>query len=217
MSAELWMVGCGRVFEAIAACWGAAEPNTALNLVRLASTDAIAAPLEERLAGASDEARFFAAVDQSALNYARFDLYGRLRLGGRKFRSLVHPAAVVDATVQIGENCWIGPGAVVEDGVKLGHNTFVGTGALVLGGAELAAHAWIGAGARVGHGARIGTHTVLGADVRIAAGMTIGRHCSIESPGDYATPIADRTFVDPLFSKPVRIYGSHRSRNAQHP
>ncbi len=212
MSGELWLIGCGDIFETIAAAWPAIEPDTVLHVVRLESPAAIATPFEERLAAASPQPRVFAALDQSALNFARFDVYARLRLGGRRFCTLIHPSAIVDATAKLGENVWIGAGAVIEARSSIGHNTFVGTRALVLGAAELAAHGWVGAAASVGARAKIGTHCVIGADVRIGAGVEVGRFSSIERPGHYAEPIAERTYIDALFELPVRIYGSARKQ-----
>jgi acetyltransferase-like isoleucine patch superfamily enzyme len=212
MRAELWLVGCGRVFESIAASQAMFTGAAALQVLRLPSTDAIAGEALAGLPVPGDGILVFAAVDQSALNFARFDLYGRLRLAGYKFRTLVHPAASVDASAQLGENCWVGAGAIIGAQSRIGHNSFVGAGALVDGEASLAANVWVGAAARVGAGASVGTHSVIGADVRIGDGVTVGRYCSIETPGHYLQPLADKTYIDPLFEHPVRVYGGAPAR-----
>lgn len=216
MSGELWVAGCGVMFEAIVASWEALEPGTRLTAVRLESTDAIAGPAWlARIADAPPDARLFVAVDQNALNFARFDAWGRLRLAGRRLCTLVHPGALVDAGATLGENCWIGARAVVEPGARIGNNTFVGATALIGAAAELSANVWIGAGAAVGAGASVGTHSVIGADVRIGAQVAVGRHCSIETPGFYGQAIADRTYVDPLFEQPARIYSGRPAAPAR--
>lgn len=206
MSSELWLIGCGRIFETIAASWEALEPGTRVVPVRLESTDAIAGAWESHLTGAPPDARCFVAVDQSALNFARFDAWARLRMIGRRLTTLVHPSAVVDPTAQVGENCWIGARAVIEPQAKLGADVFVGASALVGPKAEIGAHGWLGAGALVGADAVVGSHVVIGADVRIGAGVTIGRHSSIDVPGAYTSTLAERTYIDPLFELPVRIH-----------
>jgi acetyltransferase-like isoleucine patch superfamily enzyme len=208
MSGELWVVGCGRVFEAIALSGAVFAADGALRVLRLSSADAIAGASLAELPAPPCEARLFVAVDQSALNFARFDLYGRMRIAGHRFRTLVHPSANVDPSAELGENCWVGPGAMIGPQVKVGHNTFVGAAALVESGAALAANVWVGAAARIGADASIGTHSVLGADVRVGNAVAIGRHCSIETPGHYLQPLPDRTFIDPLFALPVRIYSA---------
>lgn len=214
MSGGLWVVGCGRVFESIAASHATFADAGGLHVLRLQSVEAIANASLAELPIPPCEARLFVAVDQSALNFARFDLYARLRLAGHKFRTLVHPSANVDPSAELGENCWVGPGANIGPRVKIGHNTFVGAAALVENGAALASNVWVGAAARIGADASVGTHSVVGADVRISNAMVVGRHCSVETPGDYMQELADRTFIDPLFTMPVRIYsaGAARSR-----
>jgi UDP-3-O-[3-hydroxymyristoyl] glucosamine N-acyltransferase len=200
------------VFEAIAASQAVFTGAGTLHVVRLPSTDAIAGESLAALPAAEGGIDVFAAVDQSALNFARFDLYGRLRLIGYKFRTLVHPSAVVDPSVQLGENCWVGPGANIGPQARLGHNTFVGAGALIESQASLGANVWAGAAARVGAGAAIGIHSVIGADVRVADGVAIGRYCSIETPGAYLQSLPDKTYIDPLFDLPVRVYGASPPR-----
>ncbi len=66
-----------------------------------------------------------------------------------------HPAAVVDATVTLGENCEIGPGAVIEAGAR------------------------IGARARIGANSVIGADTVIGDDCRLYANVTVYHGCHI--------------------------------------
>ena len=215
MSARLWLVGCGRVFESIAAGAGSYEGGENLEIRRLESTDAIAGAAFADMPAHQGDDRVFVAVDQSALNHARFDLYGRLRLAGYRFRTLIHRSAIVDPSAQIGENCWVGPGAIVASRAVLGNNTFVGAGALVDAAAQLASSVWVGSGARVGADSHIGSHSVIGADVRIGNAIEVGRHCSVETPGNYVEPLPDRTFIDPLFVLPVRVYGGAAARRAR--
>jgi hypothetical protein len=212
MSGGLWVVGCGRIFESIAVSQGVFAEDGMLHVLRLPSTDAIANAGLTELPAPSSDARVFVAVDQSALNYARFDLYGRLRMNGYKFTTMVHPAATVDPSAQLGENCWIGPGALIGPSVKIGHNTCVGAGALVDFGASLAANVWVGAAARVGADASVGTHSVIGADVRLGNAVSVGRHCSIETPGHYSQQLPDKTYIDPLFEGAVHIHGGGSQR-----
>lgn len=80
----------------------------------------------------------------------------------------IHPAAVVDATAEIGEGCSIGPGAVV------------GPGARLAAGVVLHAHAVLMEDVEVGPETVIFPHavlyprTVVGARVRIHAGAVLG-------------------------------------------
>ena len=63
---------------------------------------------------------------------------------------MIHPTAVVDASVHLGSNVWIGAFAIVEPGVTLGD------------GCHVAHHAVVCAGCEIGPGALIDSHAVVG-------------------------------------------------------
>lgn len=211
----LVLIGCGSIFDAASITWPRIGGNTdhdgvnpALQVLRLTTTDNITTEVAAALAELdSTKVRVFAAIDSNALNHARLDAYAGARLRGFKCATLIHPDAIVEPDIQIGENCWIGAGAIVGSGVRIGNNTFIGAGARIDGSVQIGNSTWIGPGAALGHNARIGTHCVLGADVKIAAGVVLGRHCVVERPGAYAESLPDGSFIDPLFDFPVRIFG----------
>ena len=82
----------------------------------------------------------------------------------------VHPSAIVDATVKIGESVHIGAFAVIEKGVELGD------------GAVIEAQTFIG------EGCRIGARTHIYPQVTLREGTVIGRdciiHCGVRLGGD---------------------------------
>jgi hypothetical protein len=204
----LYLLGCGSAFEAIQGAWGEIAPGRDLHCLALTNTDEIAQDAVEMLRGVDPAlVRVFVAVDQNALNFARLDLYRQVRLRGFKGDSLVHPRAVLAPGVKLGENTWIAPAAVLSGGVRVGNNSFVGAASRLDANVNVAAHAWVGAGASVGLGSSVGSHSVLGADVHVTANIRIGRYCVIDVPGTYRCACADGTFMDSLFSLPVRLYG----------
>lgn len=207
-SPELILVGCGAVFETLKLSW--AEQRN-MRTFALSSTDG-AADAAARLLSDVDAggAKVFVAVDNNALNYARLEVYGRLRLLGFKCDTLIHPSAIVDRSARVGENCWIGAGVIIGPCVRVGHNTFIGAGTRVELGAAIGAHAWVGAGAAIGREVCIGTHTIIGDEVKIGALVSVGRHCVVDVPVHYAAALADGTFIDALFPVAAKIYGASR-------
>lgn len=205
---ELILIGCGAVFETVKLSW---VDQRNMRTFALASTDG-AADAAARLLSDFDVggAKVFVAVGSNALNYARLEVYGRLRLLGFKCDTLIHPSAIVDSSARIGENCYVGAGANIGPSVRVGHNTFIGAGTRVELGAAIGAHTWVGAGAAIGRGASVGIHTVIGDEVKIGALVSIGRHCVMDVPGHYAEALADGTFIDALFPAAARIYGASR-------
>lgn len=206
--APLTLIGCGAVFDAIAADPAAYGITHFAQRLQVAGVSEIAANADALLAQAGQtDAAIFVAVDSNALNYARLELYGRARLHGLKLSTLVSLSAHLAADVQLADNVWVGPAAIVGHGITVGANVQIGAGARLDAGARIAAHVTIGAGASIGAACRLGSHTVVGADVQLRAGATLGKHCLLDSPGPWQQTLDDGHFLDPMLTRPARIVG----------
>jgi UDP-3-O-[3-hydroxymyristoyl] glucosamine N-acyltransferase len=95
---------------------------------------------------------------------------------------------------------------VIGPGARIAHNCYVGPAAQIGLAAQLGASCWIDAGAACGDMSRVGTHSILGAGVRLDAGVAVGSHCEVRRAGLLLEPLPDRTFLHPLFDRPVRIH-----------
>lgn len=206
MNDSLCVIGCGDVFDYLAAARKRIDPARAWHMVGLEGTDEIQQGAEQRLSRFDPSTlRVFVAVDAGAMNHARLELYGKLRLLGFVSDTLIDPDARVDPSATLGENCWVGPGAHVGPGCRIASNVFIGAGARLDGDAHIGMSTWIGAGCSLGRGATTGPHCVLGDDIRVARDVAIGRHCVIEQPGFYRESIADGTFMHSAFPSVVRV------------
>jgi acetyltransferase-like isoleucine patch superfamily enzyme len=208
-SPAICLIGCGRVFDAIAtdtAAYGLDGAWTVRAAENVAALAGRAASLLEGLDPVT--VRIFAAVDENALNYARLELYGAARLAGFRLATLVHARAWCAPDAKLGDNVWLGPAALVGAGAQLAGDVLVHAGARVDAGARIAAHVWIGPGAAVGAGATVGTHSVVGADTFVRAGVRIGKHCVADRPGAWESDMADGSMIDPRFAAPARIVGA---------
>lgn len=150
----------------------------------------------------SASADVFAAIGVSALNFARYDLWARLRLKGFRCAALVHPRAFVDPSVVLGDNVLIGPGAVVEPGAKVGRGTIVGSAAVVGTGSEIGPWCWIASRAVIGAGAKVGAHTVLGSGVHLADSAEFAGPGEIDVAGTYRGRFEPGTFIASGFPAP---------------
>lgn len=115
----------------------------------------------------------------------------------------IHPAAIIHATAQIGQNVSVGPMAVISAGVSIGNDSRIG------------AHAVLESGVMVGHDVRIGSHTSIGhegfgfeidadgAPIRLlhVGGVLIGDHVEI---GSHVT-IAQGTIEPTVINDHVKI------------
>jgi len=80
----------------------------------------------------------------------------------------VHATAIVDASVQMGENVSIGPFALIEAGVTLGDGAVIGSHC------NVGAHAVVGAGTRLHPGVVVNHRVVLGRDCALHSNSVIG-------------------------------------------
>jgi sugar O-acyltransferase (sialic acid O-acetyltransferase NeuD family) len=110
----------------------------------------------------------------------RREVTERLRARGWKLARLVHPAAHVSETSEVGDGAIVGPGVVVGAMSTIGGGAVIGRGALVghhatieelatlSPGANVAGNTVVAAGAFIGMGASVRDH------VRVGAGAVVG-------------------------------------------
>jgi hypothetical protein len=154
----------------------------------------------------NSEMQFFSVMENVALNFQRFDLYGRLRNLGLRAVNLVHKTAVMQNGCKLGENIHIGVGSIVSSGAKFGNNIFIGDVVRIDRNVKISSNAWIGSGTVIGRQASIGSNCIIGNDVIISRGVEVGKHCEITIPNVYTSNIAAGSFYDSLFPSVVRIY-----------
>jgi UDP-3-O-[3-hydroxymyristoyl] glucosamine N-acyltransferase len=95
--------------------------------------------------------------------YLGYALVAQLFDNTPKTADNIHPSAVIDNSVELGENVCIGANAVIEKNVKLGDGVS------------------IGAGCFIGMNAVIGKNTSLWANVTVYHQVIIGEHCLIQA------------------------------------
>ncbi|MCG8424259.1 MAG: NeuD/PglB/VioB family sugar acetyltransferase [Proteobacteria bacterium] len=126
-----------------------------------------------------------------AIGYRRFDLrasrFEALRRQGVRFARCIHPSAVVDPTVTLGQGVVLFAGAVVDHGCAIGDNVLLNTGATVAHDTRIEPHAFLSpscvlAGfvhvercAWIGLGANIVDHVTIGRGAVVAAGAVVLR------------------------------------------
>lgn len=133
----------------------------------------------------------------------------------------VHASAVVDSSVSLGKNVYVGPNAVIEHGVTIGDNAQIGAGTIIgpntkLGrDCELAANVTLAHEITIGDRAVIQSSTVIGSDgfgfardenewvtipqlgsVVIGDNVDIGASCTIDRGTFGDTVIADGVKLD---------------------
>ncbi|WP_420349573.1 acetyltransferase [Pelagibius sp.] len=119
------------------------------------------------------------AIGSTAIPDRRRAVFVRFKNAGFAFATLVHPAAVIEADVQLGEGAQIMAGAVVQAGAVVGPNSLVNTGVTVDHNSTIAPHCHIAPGATICGSVCIGEATHVGAGSTVIQSVSIGSRCLI--------------------------------------
>lgn len=113
-------------------------------------------------------------------NKTRFEVLQRLKADGARFRTIIHPAAVVNRLATVMDGAFIGARAVVNPRALVGQAAIVNTGAIVEHHASVDMCAHVGPGAVLTGRAFLGKRSLAGAGsvlnpgVRVADDVVIG-------------------------------------------
>lgn len=124
-------------------------------------------------------------------NNNRADMFYKLKDIGFHILTLIHPAALVDADVQLGEGVVICAGAILCTQVKVGDNVLINTGAIIDHECVVASHAHIGPGSRLAGRVSIGERTFVGIGATVKEKIIIGARSVIGAGSVVVRPIPD--------------------------
>lgn len=106
----------------------------------------------------------------------------RLRLAATaccRFVSVVHPAAIVDPTVQLGAGSVVFAGAVIQPDTTIGAHAIVNTGASIDHDCVLGQAVHVAPGARLAGNVTLGDEVFLGIGAVVVPGITIGARTTV--------------------------------------
>jgi len=104
----------------------------------------------------------------------RREVAARVEAAGFRSATLVHPAAHVPRSTEIGPGTIVGPGAVIGTDVRIGSQVVVGRGSLVGHHTQLADFATLGPGANVAGNSRVASDAFLGMGAVVRDHVTVG-------------------------------------------
>ena len=194
--------------SALAASIGAAERGVEDVRVVDLPPDRIAASSLDFLADERpDQTDVFAAIGAAALNFARFDLWARLKLTGFRATTLVHPRATVDPSAALSENVLIAAGVVIDARARVGSGTIIGAAASIGGGCVIGSWTWIASGCVIGACSSVGGHVVIGAGTHLADRSDFSGPGEISIAGKWSGRIPPGTFISNELPGGARLVG----------
>jgi sugar O-acyltransferase (sialic acid O-acetyltransferase NeuD family) len=110
---------------------------------------------------------------------ARNDVFVRWRARGYRFATIVHPAAVVAPSADLGEGAQVMAGAVIQNDVHIGDNSLVNTRASVDHDCNIGDSVHLAPGVTLSGGVGIGDLSHVGTGASIIQGVRIGRRSMI--------------------------------------
>ena len=111
----------------------------------------------------------------------RKSLYEKLRQIGYKIPNLIHPSAVVEPSVILGEGNQIMMGACVGSDVRIVDNVIVNSGSIISHDSLLNSHSHIAPGAILAGGVTVGELSVVGMGAIIYMNVNVAAKCTIKN------------------------------------
>ena len=126
-----------------------------------------------------------------------------------RFGTAIHPAALLDESVTVGEGTVVMHGAIVQAGTFLGNHVIVNTGATVDHDCYLSDFVHVAPGVTLCGSVRVGENTLIGAGSVVAPNLSIGADCLVAAGSVVTVSIPDGATVR---GNPARIIHSNPSR-----
>lgn len=104
----------------------------------------------------------------------RQTIFRRIKKLGLSVPTIIHPKAIVEPSVKLGEGCQIMMGANVGSSAVIGDNSIVNSGSVVSHDCTLSENTHIAPGAILAGGISIGENSVVGMGVTVYLGISIG-------------------------------------------
>lgn len=118
-------------------------------------------------------------VGQLVGSAARRKVFESFRAKGFSFPVLVHPAAWVDASVQLGEGVQVMAAAVIQADTRAGCNAIINTSASVDHDCHIGAHAHVAPGAILCGNVTVNDHAFIGSGATVIQGLTVGEEAVV--------------------------------------
>lgn len=109
--------------------------------------------------------------------------------------TVVHPAAFVSPSAQLGAGVYVGAQAVINARARIEDHAIINTGAIVEHDCEVGENAHIAPGAVLGGNVTIGQDTLVGLGSRVIPHRTVGSYATVGAGAAVVHDIADKTTV----------------------
>ncbi len=152
-----------------------------------------------------EEVEVFVALDERAVNFARQKLIADVRLAGYRTYNLVSPSAIVENSVRLMGNVFVGAGCNIAKGCVVGMGSWLDRQVILDHDVRLGTCVSLRAGVILADHVHIGSGSTLGAGSFAAPGSEVGKNCEWLLGAKLPPTLPDRSFFDALMPDGAHI------------
>ncbi len=152
----------------------------------------------------ADDIRLINGVGSIGVTTLRRSLFLRFSKMGYGFASVIHPSAVIAASITKGEGVHVMAGAVIQPGVGIGDNAIINTNASVDHDCIIGDHVHVAPGCAISGDVTIGEASHIGCGAAITHGLHIGKECLIGAGAAVIGDVEPSTMVLGVPARPNR-------------
>lgn len=121
------------------------------------------------------------AIGNNGNSIIRKKLNELFKLKGYKFKSVIHPSAIISPNAKIADDIQIMPGVIINSGVKIEENCIINTGAIIEHDCKIGRGCNIAPGAILCGNVTLENYVFIGANATIIQNQTISKNTLIKS------------------------------------
>jgi len=137
-------------------------------------------------------------------NATRSRLFSEHQSLGRTPLTVIHPAATIAPSAEIGGGTFIAAGVIVNPGARIGRNVILNTGCVIDHDVVVGDHAHVAPNAALCGAARVGEGTLVGVGASIVPGASVGEWSVIGAGAAVVDDLPARSVCAGVPARPLR-------------
>lgn len=127
----------------------------------------------------ADDIELVNAVAELKQRQVRYKLSKKFAVKKYKFAKVIHPSAIIENNVEIGEGTQIMAGAIIQQGVKIGRSCIINTGATIDHESIIHDYCHLAPGVTLSGDVVVGERSHIGTGSSVIDKIKIGQNCII--------------------------------------
>ena len=139
--------------------------------------------------------KIFNGVGANGSQYWRKPPYEKIKKFGFEFPNIVHPRAILEPSVSLGEGSIICAGAIIGANARIGNNCVINAGSIISHDCIISDNCHICSGAVLAGIVNVGENTLVGQNVTVYSRVNIGSNVVVENGCNIFKNVQDNTIV----------------------